>query len=139
MKYLILALILILSSCHRSWIECRTEFLYPNYLASEKIDTPDPARACFFGQQILVHWRLPPSSLRCPIFLVLNIRYGNKEIEKMEIPVTTTRGWWIFRLLNQKYSEKEGILSFKAELIQEGELLDSWTHFLWADLITIPH
>jgi hypothetical protein len=135
--YKLLPLLLLLAGCHRSWVTCRTEFLYPDYLASERVNTPDPNRYCFFGQQLIVHWRIPKSHFIRGVTLVLHLRYGDRSQNKIEIPLEKNTGWWVYRLLNQEYGSRGGILSFKAELIQDGDLLDRWTHFLWTDLIEI--
>ncbi len=72
-----------------------------------------------------------------PIFLRLQVRYGNREIETLNMPIEKRKGWKIHRLINQDYWCREGILAFKAELIRAGEILDDWTHYLWTDLIEI--
>ncbi len=136
MRLFILLLTLpLLGGCLAPSLSCRSEYLYPNYLASEQIDTPDLLRGCYYGQQLLVHWRVPRSCL--PITLLLKVRYGNREVEIYKEELTKSRGWRIHRLINQEYWERGGILSFQAQLIREERVIASWTHSLWAEIIEV--
>lgn len=134
---LLFSIALLLGGCQRRYVECRSEYLYPEYLASKRADTPDPCRECFYGQQIIVHWNLPRCCLDAPVTLRLHVRYGNREIETLTMLVEKRKGWKIHRLLNQDYWCRGGILAFQAQLLQGGEVLDDWTHYLWADIIEI--
>ena len=136
--FVILAVALLSWGCHRSYLSCRSEYLYPPYLASFQVNTPDPKQACFCGQQIIVSWSLPKHYRNLPLNLRLNIRYGNREIETVSIPIATLSGWSIHRLINEDYWCKGGILSFQAEILQEGEIITQWAHYLWAKIIEIP-
>ena len=131
-----LAMALLLTGCHRSYLSCRSEYLYPTHLASQKVNTPDPDKGCFYGQQIIVHWDLPKNCLIRPVELHLHIRYGNREIEQVSHTLEKGRGWFIHRVVNRDYWCQEGILSFYAELLQDGEVLDDWTHYLWVPIIS---
>ncbi len=133
---ILLIVCLLFSGCNRIPLSCRSEYLGPNYLASAAIDTPDPLQACFMGQQIVVRWNLP-SQAPCPTTLRLSVRFGTREIETFTTPINNRNGYWIFRLLNQDYVCKQGIVSFKAEIFNGDVLLSSWRHFLWADIIEI--
>lgn len=135
--FLLLAVVLLLTGCHRPHIACRSEYLHPSYLASSRVNTPDAARACFYGQQIIVSWNLPQGCAQEDITLALHIRFGNREIETVIIPIAAHKGWWIYRLVNEEYWSRCGILAFRAELLRSGELIDSWTHYLWAEIIDL--
>lgn len=136
---ILVGLALVLVGCQNLYVTCRSEYLYPQYLASERVNTPDPFRKCYYGQQVIVRWNLPQSSMigTEPIYLRLQVRYGNREIETLNVPLDKRRGWKTHRLINQDYWCRGGILAFKAELIRNGEILDDWTHYLWVDVIEI--
>src|SRR5256885_2185058 len=138
MKGFFLAMALLLVGCHRSFLTCRSEYLYPKYLASEQINTPDPCRRCYYGQQIHIYWNLPKKNSNKEAILKLHIRYGNRQMETVFAPLSQHSGWQTFRLLNQEYWCKGGILSYKAEILIEGEPIAEWRHFLWAEIINIP-
>ena len=137
MLFLLLAMALVLTACHRPTLTCRSEYLDPSYLASERVNTPDPCRRCFYGQQIIVSWNLP-HGIQTPVELLLHVRYGTREVETLHHTITHSGGYWIYRLINQDYWCREGIIAYKAQLCQEGRELDEWTHHLWAELIPIP-
>lgn len=114
----------------------RSEPLYPEYLASWQLDTPDPCQKNFFGEQIVAFYQYP-SSCREKKSLILKIRYKNKEYEELVFPLIKTKGWWIFRLINDEYWKKGGILSYKIELYEKEMLISTWTHHLFVDLIEV--
>ena len=126
------------SCCFRPFLTCRSEYLYPSYLASVQVNTPDPDGVCFYGQQIIISWNFPQKCLEKPLNLTLSIRYGDRELETISIPMKNKRGNWIYRLINQEYWCKEGILSFQARIQSaDGEIYEEWSHSLWAPLIQI--
>lgn len=132
---LLIALAVLSTGCQRTYLSCRSEYLHPTYLASTRVETPDPEIPYFYGQQILVHWKLPKSCMEKPVTLLFRVRYGNREIEEIATPITTYRGWWIHRLIDEDYWCKEGVISFQAQLLQEDQVVDEWTHFLWTEII----
>ncbi|NGX54815.1 MAG: hypothetical protein KR126chlam2_00435 [Chlamydiae bacterium] len=112
----------------------RSEYFRESYLASEEIDTPDPSRHCFRGQQIVVHWAEPCRASR---EIVLTVRYGNRELETFCHPIKKKHGYWIYRLVNDDYWNHGGIVSYKVELYEAGVLVDHKEHHLWAEIINI--
>ncbi len=108
----------------------------PAYLASEQINTPDPCRLCYQGQQLVVHWRLPDTAVQ-PAELVLQVRYGNHECETITHPITKRRGYWIYRLVNADYWEREGIVTYRATLCRGGTAICTREHHLWTEILTI--
>ncbi|NGX60719.1 MAG: hypothetical protein K940chlam9_00187 [Chlamydiae bacterium] len=122
-----------MGGCSRAPLECRTEYLRPDYLASWQISTPDPCLDCFYGEQIVVRWDLPRRDVEAT--LLLHLRYGNRETETVMRSLHTPKGYWTYRLVNDPYWCKEGILSYRAEIWQNGELLTDWTHHLYTELI----
>ncbi len=139
MKGIILCLALLVVGCSTSkGLHLRSDFLTPNYLASERINTPDPERPCFYGQQIVVHWRLPRRCLSLNPTLLLSIRFGDHSLEVISFPLTTARGYWTYQLVDCHYFDKEGILSYKAQIVTStGEEIAEWRHHIWADIIDI--
>ena len=126
--------------CHRAPFSCRSEYLYPDFLASEQVLTPDPARRCFYGQQVIISWNLNKENISHfskKFELVLHVRYGTRDHAIFAWPVNYSKGYRVYRLINDEYWCKKGIISFKAELYKEGELLYDWHHHLWAEIINI--
>lgn len=127
-----------LVGCQHRLLDVRSEALYPAHLASEKIDTIDPSRLCFYGQQIVAYWRLSPHCFeQSSCQLVVTVRYGNQCVETFTSIIPDWKGYWIHQWLNEEYWEKGGILSYKVELYADDQLLEQWRHHVWAELIEL--
>lgn len=112
-------------------LKVRREYLTPSYLASEHIDTPDPHRFAFLGEELLLFWRLPA----CRGKLHLSLLYHNHERDEVVFNLTGRAGVTHFRLLNDIYQEKGGVVGFKADLCQDGKILETYCDPLWAEPI----
>lgn len=123
-----------LSSCVQPVLRCRSEHLDPCYLASSHVHSPDPCSGSFYGEQIIISWDL---SLKGEAELQLDVRYGNLEHAHFSRPIHKGHDQWIYRLMNGECAEKQGIISYRARIVQGGLVLASWTHSLWTEIITI--
>lgn len=132
-----LLLLCLLTACaHRPAITARSEYFDAKYLASSQVDTPDPCRSCFSGQQIVINWHVLTRCL--PAQIHLSVRYGDHTTDEATYDVTAPSGFWFFRLLNKEFWDKQGILSYSVRLYGcDGHLISKWNHHLWAELITI--
>lgn len=135
----ILIAIALTSCCQKNaLLRCRSEFLFPTYLASVQVETPDPMQDCFYGQQIILRWNLSKKSFpSSSLHLNLEVRYGTRAIETFEKEVCGKKGYAIFRLLNQDYWQSEGVISYRAVLFDEENLIAECRHPLWSELIVI--
>lgn len=116
----------------------RTDFLTPDYLASAHIDTPDPCGPCFYGEQIVVRYAFPKSCLREDPLLQLTIRFKDRSLETLSIPLCKARGYYIYQIIDGLYFEKGGILSYKAQILtSSGEEILEWRHHIWADIVNL--
>jgi hypothetical protein len=136
-RAIFIAMALVLAACHRSPITCRSEYLYPPYLASVQVNTPDPMTGCFLGQQVIVKWDLPRRFQGEELTLLFHIRFGNREQETLSVPINSHAGWWVYRLMNADYECKGGILSFQAQIIYQDAVVAEWNHYLWAEIIHV--
>lgn len=133
-----LVLLTALTACqHRPTVYARSEYFDTKYLASSHIDTPDPCRACFNGQQIILNWNVPSRAL--PATIVLQVRYGNHECAELTYQVDQPSGFQVYRLLNQEFWEKEGIASYSLKIYSADQCIGTWNHHLWADIIEISN
>ncbi|MCH9608958.1 MAG: hypothetical protein S4CHLAM45_03010 [Chlamydiales bacterium] len=134
MKWL-LPLLFLATGCSYHAVTARTEYFDRSYLASSKINTPDVSRPCFNGQQLIINWK--GLTHRLPATLVLTVRHGNYEVETFTHEISTPKGFWIYRLLDKEFWEKKGILSYSVKLYFEDQLVDTYNHHLWAEIIEI--
>lgn len=130
--------LLLLTGCVRQrMLVARSEYLDPGYLASRRIETPDPCQGCFVGQQIVVSWSVPSRCL--PADIDLRLRYGNRCFSSVCHTVDQPQGFWIYRLLDDEFWELEGIVAYSATLSHDDHVIDQWNHHIWADLIEVPY
>ncbi len=102
------------------------------------METPDPCLRCYYGQQLVVHWKLPQGS-EGPHELLVDLRFGTRELDQVCIPLTQSSGFWVYKLINSDYWCRGGILSYRVRLLSDEGCLDEWKHHLWADVVLIEN
>lgn len=136
MHFLIFAF-LFLCSCER--LSVHTDYVSIENLASYHVRTPDPLlNNPPVGQRLLATWRLTKSEMDLEdLHLQITIRFGNREQIVQNVPICKIRGTYIYSLLNEDYYKKEGILTYKVELLSGTTVLETWVHQLWTELIEL--
>jgi len=132
-------LLLLLTGCEKYYLSVKREFVDRSKLASTFVGSPDPLQKDPpKGEELILEWRLPPHALDQELTLLLKVIYKNYSEETICFPVDRRRGVFTYPLLNEKYHETEGFLTYKADIkTQDGTLLKEWKQQLWVDLITI--
>ena len=115
----------------------QNDFVTRMELASTYIGTPDPRRTQpYYGQRLTTYWQVPHSYLvDHELKIKARVRFRNNTETTYMFPVNRSRGHHIYTLLNEPYLETKGILTYKAELISNGEVLEAWHHQIWAEWI----
>lgn len=134
--FLILCCVL-LQGCMRQHLEVRTETLTLERLASFHAGTPDFRKRCpDLGQRLIISWTLPPDFMNYEeLMLILKVRFRNREEDEVYIPVNRRIGSYFYYLINERYFEVDGILTYRLDLYGDGQLLEEWRHQLWTELI----
>lgn len=134
-----LCLPFLLCSCCKKYLSVQTDYLTYKDLASYYVDTPDPRRYCpASGQRLIVSWGVPKEYLCYEnLRLEITIRFRNREEVIETFQISKTRGTYVFTLLNDDYFSKRGILTYKIDLVGDGEILEEWRHKIWVDLIQL--
>lgn len=137
--YFLFTLLIFLCGCEKYYLSVKNEHVDLSTLASTFVGSPDPRKENPpNGQELILQWRLPPKAIEQKLVLLLKIVYRDYTEEVHEYPVERRRGGLTFSLLNEKFLEKRGFLTYKAEIKRlDGEVLKQWQHKLWVDLITI--
>ena len=132
---------LILEGCAQERLSVQNHYISYKNLASYQVGTPDPCKKCpDYGHQLLITWSIPEEWLEGErLFLNLDIRFEDKTQENFSYPLTVVRGLKEYRLLNDAYDEKGGILSYKVEIVREGEVLETRHHHLWTEVIELEN
>lgn len=134
-----LTLLPFLTSCLSERLTARMEYLSHRSLASYHVNTPDPyLDDPPMGQQILIRWQLTKECFLSaqPLAVKLTVRFVNNEESVKWMRLNTNSGIITYRLINEEYFLKCGIRTYKVELIGNDQVLESWHHQLWTELIT---
>jgi hypothetical protein len=126
-------------SCSQNSLITQTQVLGRQELASYNVGTPDPALSIpQVGQRLLVHWKLQKEYLFYnDLHLDVQIRFFNREMIAEKIPIRDRSGYYIYTLRDEDFCDKEGILTYKVDIIGDNCLIASRRHQLWVDLIDI--
>ncbi len=109
------------------------------YYASAHAETPDPKmERNEVGQRLIVSWDLPYKVFHKHEWQVkLQVQFGNRTEETKVKEITNFEGDWILKWAGRPYIDKRGIVSYKAELLRDGEVIDTFQHQLWCELIRL--
>lgn len=133
------ALLLLLCGCEKYYLSVKRELVNRDRLASTYVGSPDPRQKNPpKGQELTLEWRLPEEALQEKLVLVLDLIYRDYTRKSICHPIDRKRGIFTYSLLNQELKEKEGFLTYKAEIQNEkGEVIKQWKQQLWTELIII--
>ncbi|MBA3816636.1 MAG: hypothetical protein H0X29_09000 [Parachlamydiaceae bacterium] len=128
-----------LSSCLSSRLAVYTDYLTRENLASYHVDTPDPfLNRPVIGQRLIITWSLKKRYLLYQdLHLKIDIRFRNRKEVSYTHSLFHAKGTYVYALINQDYIDNKGILTYKVELIGDGQILDEWRHQIWSKLILI--
>ena len=123
--------------CNRQNLYIQSEYITYEDLASYHAGSPDPRKECpDTGQRLLVYWSLPK---HCFVpeksILTLLLRYGNGSERNITINLKRASGLFTYDLFNEEYFCQEGILTYKAYITIENQLVEEWFHQIWTDKI----
>lgn len=128
-----------LAGCSQYGISVNQIVVNRNYLASTHVGTPDPRQECPpEGQLLNIIWRISSEVLRQDPQLHLHVIYWDYTEEEFIYPIAQRIGSENYFLLDDEYCEKNGILTYMAEIIgDDGCIYYEWKHQLWVNLIQI--
>ena len=129
-----------LFGCSGSYLHVQNDYFTYEDLASKHVGSPDPRKnGLWFGQHLIVQWSVPKECMSKPrLRIELTLRYRNREQLIKNLPLKKRRGTYIYKLMNDDFFEKKGILTYQVKILSgESEVLDTWTHKLWTNLLEI--
>lgn len=138
--FLLIFLVPWLFSCGtKNSLAVRLDYLSKESLASYHVMTPDPLLACPpIGERLVVDWSVSEEALaHDPIELAIRIRLRNRTSVEERLPICESRGSFTYTLLNEEYLHSGGILAYDIQIVQNDQILDSWRHQIWAELILV--
>jgi len=131
--------LLFLCGCEKYYLSIKREYVDRDQLASTYVGSPDPRQKNPpVGQELTMEWRLSPEAMNEQLQLVLHVLYRDYSRKTFTYPVNRRRGVITYALLNEEYNEKEGLLTYKAEIVDStGQVIKEWKQILWTGLITL--
>ena len=141
MRLLAPLLLLCLASCSFHKLSVQTQYLSNQYFASYHVGTPDPERDdSLLGQRLFIEWCLPKKMTQGKeLYLHLNIRFKNRKEDRTIIPICKRKGYTLYNVINKEFEETGGIRTYLIEITDGTDVLASWKHPLWVELITIKN
>lgn len=138
-KYVFLLLVFIGFSCQKYSLHVTKLSLNQKSLASSFTKTNDPRlNSGLEGEELVIQWALSRENFCKVKGLVLDIIYKNFETEKVFYPIETKVGMQGFFVLGEKYNKTKGLLTYKAEIVDEDMVpITSWTQKMWFNLLKI--
>ena len=138
-KAYILLLLSLLSGCDKYYLSVCQQKVDSTYLASSHVGTPDPRQKNPpIGQMLIIDWKVPRKILEEKPSILLKVIYWDYSASTFTYPIEQQMGYKTYSLLNRDFEEKKGILTYKAEIITDGQTVyKEWVHQLWVQLIQL--
>ena len=113
------------------------EYINKQSLASAQMKTPDPKLyRPLIGQRLWVFWDLEETSYaKGENFLLLHLLFKNRQRESLSIAINKPEDYFTYTLENKDFTDKQGILAYKAKITYEGNPIEEYNHKLWVDQI----
>lgn len=126
-----------LTSCLKKQLIVQTRYFSHEDLPSFYVNTPDPLQNDPpFGQSLLIFWHLDKNScLSKDIEITYRIRFRNKTEIQESFKVNKLNGYYTYSIFNDDYFKSGGILTYKVDLMADGEIVEEWRQQLWKELI----
>lgn len=124
---------MVLCSCYKNHLYVQQEWVDRDFLASTKINTPDPRQAAPpEGQRLLISWDFPRSLFQEKLILVSTVRFWDNTEECLREPIERKRGYTAYFFPSAK------ILTYRVQVFNvEGEAVETWEHHFWTELIDV--
>ena len=128
---------LVLCACSHNYLSVEREYVDRETLASSFVGSPDPnQKNPPTGTRLWLHWSLPGKLYEKDLTLTLWVIYNNLEEEKITFPIKRYEGWHTYSLLDQKFKERGGLLTYRADITNtKGEAISSWKQQMWFTLL----
>lgn len=134
---LFLILFFMLTACvNQGKLSVFSDYVTQEYLASYHVGTPDPSlNAPTIGQRIYVRWNLAKNHGYCELTLKLRVRFKDRSEITEYVQLNQPCGMYTYSILNEEYFARNGIMTYKIELLGDGQRIDEWQHQMWVELV----
>jgi hypothetical protein len=138
-KYISFLALILLTSCYKDGLYVQQEWIDEKFLASSRVETPDPrAEHPPKGQRLVVGWDFPRSIYLQKLSLFLTVRFMDQKQKVYFMPLKNKRGVESFYFSNLKDDKQKKILTYKVVVLNEkGVEVANWKHHFWTNLIEV--
>lgn len=122
--------------CYKKHLYVQQENIDVSYLASTKVQTPDPRQNHPpQGQKLIVAWDFPKSLFSLDLTLVTTVRFWDHTQKEIRTPLERKRDCLSFYFPNGGDGEKK-ILTYRVQIFSaKGDVIETWEHHFWTELI----
>lgn len=115
------------------------EWVDKQFLASSRVNTPDPRQKCpFEGQRLLIGWDFPKSLFSEELTLDIVVRLWDQTEKKISYPITHKRDATAFFFPCGPTDKNHQILTYRIQVInRDGVIVETWNHHFWTELINL--
>lgn len=133
-----IASLFFLVGCYQKHLYVQQEWMDEQFLASTYTHTPDPRQDNPpKGQRLILAWDFPLSLYKEQLSLITTVRLWDNQEMVYTLPLVRKRGYHVYSFPGNR-QKKVRILTYKVEVKNaRGELIETWKHQLWSNLINV--
>lgn len=126
-------LFVVCTGCYKDYLYVQQEWVDANFLASTKVETPDPRQKDPpRGPRLVVAWDFPKSLFQAPMTLVTTVRFWDQKEEVIQYPMDRRRDITSF------FFENRRILTYRVDVLNaQGATVSTWEHHFWTKKIVV--
>lgn len=115
------------------------EWVDANFLASSKVNTPDPRQEHPpLGQRLIIAWDFPKSVFEKELTMVATVRLWDNTQQVFRQPMIRKRDITALFFANKQAGIDRRILTYKVQIFAaNGKEVEKWDHQLWTELIEV--
>jgi hypothetical protein len=131
--------ICLFTGCYKNHLYVQQEWVDASFLASNKVNTPDPRKENPpEGQRLIIAWDFPKSLFQEGLTMVATVRLWNNIEEIFTIPLERKRDA-TYLFFSTKENGNEGkILTYRIQIFSKtGFEIETWEHHFWTKQIDL--
>lgn len=128
-----------LTGCYKNHLYVQQEWVDANFLASSKVQTPDPRQEHPpLGQRLIIAWDFPKSLFQENLTMVATVRLWDNTQSVYRQALERKRDVKALFFANDTAGIDRRILTYRVQVFnKEGVEVEKWEHHFWTELIDI--
>jgi hypothetical protein len=140
LKYcLAIVTIFMTTACYKQYLYVQQQWVDKSYLASSHVNTPDPEQLSPpYGRRINISWNFPVSQFRKGLTLIVTVRFNDNTQDIHNINISRKSGYTSLYFPDKVEGNIKKVVTYKMVVVtQQGEIIETWKHQLWVDMIAV--